>query len=220
MSLLVTTDFSYTFWLWVSKEILLKGNTKNGPPAIQASQCGIQFLYGICFLFFPQGRWNYHQILYLCSLGDSVMFLIQHGASGDLSPGSTTYCVHIVFLGQSFNLWAPVCFYILPPFTPRRLWGSSNVVDLRVFSINNIERFMFLMQSFLFQHKWQPLQCSCLGNRMERGAGWAAVHGGAQSRTHLGDSHTHTGILINGVCLPSARISEFEVRLGIYIPEC
>ena len=32
-----------------------------------------------------------------------------------------------------------------------------------------------------------PLQCSCLGNPMNRGAWWAAVHGTAKSRTKLSD---------------------------------
>ena len=30
-----------------------------------------------------------------------------------------------------------------------------------------------------------PLQSSCLGNPMDGGAWWAAVHGGAQSQTRL-----------------------------------
>ena len=32
-----------------------------------------------------------------------------------------------------------------------------------------------------------PLQYSCLENRMDRGAWWAAVHGVAKSRTQLSD---------------------------------
>ena len=32
-----------------------------------------------------------------------------------------------------------------------------------------------------------PLQCSCLGNPMDRGAWWAAVHGVVKSRTQLSD---------------------------------
>ena len=32
-----------------------------------------------------------------------------------------------------------------------------------------------------------PLQYSCLENRMDRGAWWAAVHGVAKSRTRLSD---------------------------------
>ena len=32
-----------------------------------------------------------------------------------------------------------------------------------------------------------PLQCSCLGNPMDRGAWWAAVHGVAKSQTRLSD---------------------------------
>ena len=41
-----------------------------------------------------------------------------------------------------------------------------------------------------------PLQCSCLANSMDRGAGRAAVHGVAKSQTWLSDwappPHTHT----------------------------
>ena len=32
-----------------------------------------------------------------------------------------------------------------------------------------------------------PLQCSCLGNPMDRGAWWATAHGVAKSRTGLSD---------------------------------
>ena len=32
-----------------------------------------------------------------------------------------------------------------------------------------------------------PLQCSCLGNPMDRGAWWATVHGVAKSQTCLSD---------------------------------
>ena len=32
-----------------------------------------------------------------------------------------------------------------------------------------------------------PLQYSCLGNPMDRGAGWATVHGVAKSQTQLRD---------------------------------
>ena len=38
-----------------------------------------------------------------------------------------------------------------------------------------------------------PLQYSCLENRMDRGAWWATVHGVTQSRNQLSDiAHTHT----------------------------
>ena len=37
-----------------------------------------------------------------------------------------------------------------------------------------------------------PLQYSCLGNPMNRGAWWATVHGVAKSRTQLSDSTTTT----------------------------
>ena len=35
--------------------------------------------------------------------------------------------------------------------------------------------------------KSNPLQYSCLGNPMDRGAWWAAVHGVAKSQTRLND---------------------------------
>ena len=38
-----------------------------------------------------------------------------------------------------------------------------------------------------------PLQCSCLGNPMDRGAWWATVHEVVKSQTRLSDfTHTHT----------------------------
>ena len=40
-----------------------------------------------------------------------------------------------------------------------------------------------------------PLQYSCLGNPMDRGAWWAAVHGVAKSRTRL-SMHTYTLYII------------------------
>jgi len=36
----------------------------------------------------------------------------------------------------------------------------------------------------------KPLRYSCLGNPMDRGASWAAVHGVTQSQTWLRDSTT------------------------------
>ena len=45
-----------------------------------------------------------------------------------------------------------------------------------------------------------PIQYSCLGNSMDRGAWWATVHRVAKSRTQLSDlAHTHTQTL----CSPS-----------------
>ena len=38
-----------------------------------------------------------------------------------------------------------------------------------------------------------PLQYSCLGNPMDRGAWWATVHGAAKSWTRLKDYHAKTG---------------------------
>ena len=35
------------------------------------------------------------------------------------------------------------------------------------------------------RRRWHPLQHSCLGNPMDGGAWWAAVHGVAKSRTRL-----------------------------------
>ena len=39
-----------------------------------------------------------------------------------------------------------------------------------------------------------PLQYSCLGNPMDRGAWWATVHGVSKSHTQLRNTHTHTHI--------------------------
>ena len=39
-----------------------------------------------------------------------------------------------------------------------------------------------------------PLQYSCLGNPMDRGAGWATVHGVAESDTTEGLTHSITGV--------------------------
>ena len=36
-----------------------------------------------------------------------------------------------------------------------------------------------------WRRNWQPLQCSCLENPMDKGAWWAAVHGVAKSRAWL-----------------------------------
>ena len=41
----------------------------------------------------------------------------------------------------------------------------------------------------------KPLQYSCLGNPMDRGAWQATVHGFAKSQTKLGDQATTTGLL-------------------------
>ena len=40
---------------------------------------------------------------------------------------------------------------------------------------------------FLGEGSGNPLQCSCLENRMDRGAWWDTVHGDAKSRTWLND---------------------------------
>ena len=71
-----------------------------------------------------------------------------------------------------------------------------------------------------------PLQYSCLGNPMHRGAWWATVHGVAKSRTRLSPcvcvhmrarahTHTHTSICVinlaaqcNNLCLEQSYIFE------------
>ena len=42
---------------------------------------------------------------------------------------------------------------------------------------------------FIMGQKDNPLQYSCLGNPMDRGAWWATDQGAAKSQTHI---HTHT----------------------------
>ena len=39
-----------------------------------------------------------------------------------------------------------------------------------------------------------PLQCSCLGNPVDRGAWWAMIHGVSKSWTQLSDYTTETAI--------------------------
>ena len=49
-------------------------------------------------------------------------------------------------------------------------------------------KFTFYFYGFKFKiHNGTPLQYSCLKNPMDGGAGWAAVHGVAKSRTRLSD---------------------------------
>ena len=53
-----------------------------------------------------------------------------------------------------------------------------------------------------------PLQCSCLGNPVDRGAWWAIVLGVAKSQTQLEqlNTHVHIGVLL---VFPE-KISTFE----------
>ena len=48
--------------------------------------------------------------------------------------------------------------------------------------------------------KGNPLQYSCLGNPMERGAWWATVHGVAKSRTRLKNNSSHTYDFLKVIC--------------------
>ena len=56
-------------------------------------------------------------------------------------------------------------------------WGSDTTERLH---------FHFSL-SYIGEGNGTPLQCSCLGNPMDGGAWWAAVHGVAKSRTWLSD---------------------------------
>ena len=50
-----------------------------------------------------------------------------------------------------------------------------------------------------------PLQYSCLGSPVDRGAWWATVHGDAKSQTQLnvcGHTHTHTDTQKHTLTLP------------------
>ena len=47
----------------------------------------------------------------------------------------------------------------------------------------------------LGERNGNPLQYSCLGNSMVRGAWWARVHGVAKSWTRL-STHTHMSVII------------------------
>ena len=57
---------------------------------------------------------------------------------------------------------------------------------------------LFVMQEIQVQSRFRkipgegngnPVQYSCLGNSMDRGALWAAVHGVTKSQTWLSDQH-------------------------------
>ena len=43
-----------------------------------------------------------------------------------------------------------------------------------------------------WRRKWQPLQYSCLGNSMDRGAWWATVYGFTRVRHSLATKPPHT----------------------------
>ena len=58
-----------------------------------------------------------------------------------------------------------------------------------------------------------PLQYSCLENSMDRGAGQAAVHGVAKSRTRQNKSHTHTHTHTHGV---SQLLAVYKNQLGSF----
>ena len=59
-----------------------------------------------------------------------------------------------------------------------------------------------------------PLQYSCLGNPMDRGAWWATVHGVTQSQTWLRDSApTEAAEMWGGwACVEDTETGESEVR--------
>ena len=61
-----------------------------------------------------------------------------------------------------------------------------------------------------------PLQSSCLGNPMDRGARWATVHGVAKSHTWLSDwTHTHTrNMIMTGILRPAGRWSPKSQQPG------
>ena len=53
-----------------------------------------------------------------------------------------------------------------------------------------------------------PLQYSCLGNPMDRGAWWATVHGVMKSQTWLSDKHGYTATSVRILIEPSGIISK------------
>ena len=62
-----------------------------------------------------------------------------------------------------------------------------------------------------------PLQCSCLENRMDTGIWWATVYGVAKSQTQLSTRpYTHTPILMYGILA----FSNLFVYIILFFPEC
>ena len=56
-----------------------------------------------------------------------------------------------------------------------------------------------------------PLQYSCLGNPMDRGAWWATVHGVTESQTRLSYFHSLTP-----ECGPSQKVRGPEIAAGLF----
>ena len=58
-----------------------------------------------------------------------------------------------------------------------------------------------------------PLQYSCLGNPMDRGAWWAIVHGAAES--DMTEQQTHTFLFVKSdahiPCIPGSQIKMWDV---------
>ena len=75
------------------------------------------------------------------------------------------------------------------------MWYKLAVVKYSyriIFSLNRVLHTVFINYigdcSRVFRRRqWHPLQYSCLENRMDGGACWAAVHGVAEGRTRLND---------------------------------
>ena len=64
--------------------------------------------------------------------------------------------------------------------------------------------------------KSTPLQYSCLGNPMDRGARWATVHGVAKSQTQFSDS-TSTEMFNNVVLVSGVQQSDSAIHILVSI---
>ena len=90
--------------------------------------------------------------------------------------GAWRATVHRATKSQTWLTWLSTHFLM----TMYRVFHFRNSITFKLFLLMDFVLFSIL---WLGEGNGNPLQYSCLGNPMDRGAWWAAVHGVAKSRT-------------------------------------
>ena len=112
-----------------------------------------------------------------------------------------------VYQGAGRRQWHPT-----PVLLPGKSHGWRSLVGCSPWG--HLLHFHFSL-SCIVESNGNPLQCSCLENRRDRGACWAAVYGVAQSRTRLkwlrSGSYHFTY---------SVRNSELYPCISLFVPLC
>ena len=102
------------------------------------------------------------------------------GSTHSFGPIPRSFPVHCFLLDSHQHReclqWLRLCTVSIPG------WGTKNIMLHGPKKKNPLKKKK--------EHTWacgngNPLQCPCLGNPMDRGAWWAAVHGVTESRTRL-----------------------------------